>query len=210
MVVVYSQTYKFTDGVAGMIAGGSAFFALFAVFLWHRARNASAALGGSDSHTAHTIMVVSEFCGFACALVMIVTPALGTYLGGHWGVFFTLLTAVFFYPSQVLGASIANSYPLDYAVPKSRWLNRNAMLVQQELIMPIGNGLGMMLGRVMTGTNPKNYLFCLGLSFAGVMLLQAVIVGVGWDPVRTRRVWDRLCGGRGGSATTSKAPASTS
>ena len=25
MVVVYSQTYQFTDGVAGMIAGGSAF-----------------------------------------------------------------------------------------------------------------------------------------------------------------------------------------
>jgi len=76
MVVVYSQTYKFTDGVAGMVAWGSAFFALFAVFLWHRARNASAALGGSDSHTAHTIMVLSEVCGFACALVMIVTPAL--------------------------------------------------------------------------------------------------------------------------------------
>jgi len=110
----------------------------------------------------------------------------------------------------VLGASIANSYPLDYAVPSSPWLNRNAMLVQQELIMPIGNGLGMMLGRVMTGTNPNNYLLCLGISFAGVMLLQALIVGIGWDPVRTRRIWRRFCGGRGGSATTSKAPVSSS
>ena len=199
MVVIYSQTYHFTDGVAGLIAGASAFFALLAVFLWHRARNASAALGKSDAHTAHAVMVVSELCGFACALVMMITPTIGKYLGQHWGVGFTLLTAVFFYPSQVLGASIANSYPLDYAVPNSRWLNRNAMLVQQELVMPIGNGCGMMLGRVMTGTNAPTFLLCLGISFTGVMLLQALIVSIGWDPVRTRKAWRRCCCGRRGS-----------
>ena len=140
----------------------------------------------------------SECCAFACALVMMITPTISTYLGRHWGVFFTLLTAVFFYPSQVLGASIANSYPLDYAVPSSPWLNRNAILVQQELIMPIGNGCGMMLGRIMTGTNAATYLLYLGISFAGVMLLQFAIVSIGWDPVKTRRSWRRCCGERVG------------
>lgn len=193
MVVVYSQTYQFTDGVAGMIAGGSAFFALIAVFLWARVRSTSTSLAKSDAHTAHIIMVVSEICGFSCALVMMITPMIRHSLGRHWGIFFTLLTAVFFYPSQVLGASIANSYPLDYAVPTSPWLNRNAMLVQQELIMPVGNGLGMLLGRVLTGTNSKSYLTNLGVSFACVMLLQAIIVSVGWDPQRTKRVWNRMC-----------------
>ena len=95
---------------------------------------------------------------------------------------------------RVLGASIANSYPLDYAVPSSPWFNRNAMLVQQELIMPIGNGLGMMLGRVMTGTHAATYLLYLGISFMGVMMLQVCIVSVGWDPIRTRRLWRRCFG----------------
>jgi hypothetical protein len=210
MVIVYSQTYHFTDGAAGMIAGGSAFFALIAVFLWHRARNASAALGKNDAHTASTIMLVSECCAFACALVMMITPTISTYLGRHWGVFFTLLTAVFFYPSQVLGASIANSYPLDYAVPSSPWLNRNAILVQQELIMPIGNGCGMMLGRIMTGTNAATYLLYLGISFAGVMLLQFAIVSIGWDPVKTRRSWRRCCGERVGVRGGGTNPAASS
>ena len=122
-----------------------------------------------------------------------ITPSIRRGAGHSWGLAFTLLTAVFFYPSQVLGASIANSYPLDYAVPNSRWLNRNAMLVQQELIMPVGNGCGMLLGRVMIGTNSKRYLVMLGFSFACVMLLQACIVAVGWDPMRTRRIWNRWC-----------------
>ena len=106
---------------------------------------------------------------------MMLTPTIRRVFGRTAGICFTLLTAVFFYPSQVLGASIANSYPLDYAVPTSPWLNRNAMLVQQELIMPVGNGLGMLLGRVMTGTNNQRYLLNLGFSFACVMLLQACI-----------------------------------
>ena len=127
---------------------------------------------------------------------MMLTPWLTSVCGRHWGVFFTLLTAVFFYPSQVLGASIANSYPLDYAVPRSAWLNRNAILVQQELIMPLGNGCGMLLGRVMTGTHPATYLLCLGLSFGCVMLLQAIIVTFGWDPVQMRRKLRGCCGVR--------------
>jgi len=191
MVVVYSQTYGYSDGDAGMIAGGAAFSALFAVVLWQRVQKHYA---GDLKHANHTVMVVSEICGFACAIVMIISPSIRQAAGHDWGLAFTLLTAIFFYPSQVLGASIANSYPLDFAIPESKWLNRQAMLAQQELIMPIGNGIGMLMGRVMVGTDKSLYLRYLGVCFLGVMTLQAVIVSMGWDPERTARLWRHLEG----------------
>jgi len=192
MVVVYSDTYSFSDGDAGMIAGGAAFSALFAVILWRQVQKRYAA---NLRQASHMVMLVSEICGFLCAIVMILSPSIRLGAGRGWGLAFTLLTAVFFYPSQVLGASIANSYPLDFAIPESTWLNRQSMLAQQELVMPIGNGFGMLMGRVMMGTDKSFFLRNLGLSFLGVMVLQAVIVGMGWDPERTARLWNR-CRGR--------------
>ena len=98
------------------------------------------------------------------------------------------------FSSQVLGASIANAYPLDFAQPHTTWLNRQSMLAQQELIMPVGNGLGMLLGRVFLGSNPHLYMRFLGLAFFALMFVQAVIVAIGWDPERTQRLYDRFRG----------------
>jgi len=190
MVVVYSKTYGFSDSSAGMIAGGAAFSALFAVVLWQQVQKRYAA---DLKHGSHVVMVVSEICGLVCAFIMIISPQIRMGAGRGCGLFFTLLTAVFFYPSQILGASIANAYPLNFAIPESKWLSRQSMLAQQELVMPVGNGLGMLMGRVMIGRDPNLFLRYLGLSFLGVMVLQALIVSVGWDPERTARLWSRFC-----------------
>ena len=98
MVVVYSDTYKFSDGDAGMIAGGAAFSALLAVILWRQVQKRYAA---NLKEASHMVMFVSEICGFLCAIVMIISPSIRLAAGRDWGLVFTLLTAVFFYPSQV-------------------------------------------------------------------------------------------------------------
>ena len=54
-------------------------------------------LAKSDAHTAHIIMVVSKSA--SRARWSMITPMIRHSLGRHWGIFFTLLTAVFFYPS---------------------------------------------------------------------------------------------------------------
>ena len=172
------------------------------------------------------VLLLAEGCGLATAALMIATdlqrgrgasatdlsaveadfPALewggglggGTGGGGALPLGLTIGASLLFYPAMYLGAAIGNSHPLEYAVAGHPLLSRSSMLVQQELLQTtIGKGLGMIFGRVSLGDPPR--VAALGVLFAVVMLVQAVLLALGWNPDATRRAFARVRGGRRGA-----------
>ena len=88
-----------------------------------------------------------------------------------------------------LGAAIGNSHPISYAqADEHPLLSRDAIVAAQDVLQTtLGKGLGMVVCRsallsVNAVGQPAVELAALGRLFLLVMLLQALILLVGYDP----------------------------
>ena len=177
MVVVYDMQFGMPNSEAAAVAGALALASVFSIFAY------SVVCAGRLG--SRQMLLLSELFGYIAVGLMIMTR----YTDNDTTILaLTVMASLVYYPSMYLAGALCNSYPLSFAQPGSRWLSKQGMAMQQEIIQtPIGTGLGMFCSRVAlyNSTSGRVELARLGWLFLAVMLAQSAIVHIGWEPQRT-------------------------
>ncbi len=213
MVVVYERQFRFSVGVAGVLAGLCAMSGLVSVLVY------KFYCAGRVSSTL--LIKAAEALAIVAALLMIGSnQSFLLPIAGRRGlrVMQQALAAgasLLFYPSMYLGAALGNSRPVRFALPGHAFLSRDAIMVQQDLLQTtLGKGLGMVYCRQVLAGPGSVQLSNLGDVFLVVILSQALILTLGWDPLATSaavsgmrrsRVWRSCCARAGYVAPPSEA-----
>ena len=201
MVVVYERQFRFSVGVSGVLAGLCAMSGLLSVLLY------KFYCAGRVSSTL--LIKAAETLAIVAALLMIgsnqsfLVPIAGRRSLRVIQQALAAGASLLFYPAMYLGAALGNSRPVRFALPGHAFLSRDAIMVQQDLLQTtLGKGLGMVYCRQVLAGPGSVQLSNLGDVFLVVILSQALILTLGWDPLATSatfsgmrrsRVWRNCC-----------------
>ena len=175
MVVVYKGIYHMNEGEAGLLASGVAYSALFSLVLFRMIKTMNA-------EKVHACVILADTLTLVTGLLLLFAGT--TFV-------FTILTALFIYPSVVVGSALSNSHPVKYQQKDHPLLNVRAILLQQEIVQAaLGPAVGLYFCRTALGYPVATHN--LGIIFVCIAAIQTVIVTLGWNPGDTKR-WFTSC-----------------